>query len=132
MKTLHEQIELMRAVVALAAADGKITRSEMGLLTSLATRIGIGEVSLNALIEQAMEQPEKRDELFGYAMSDPELAMELLVGAARIDGEIADAERELLSDIMSMLEIPVDKFGEIYQRGIQRADELRNARQRGK
>jgi uncharacterized tellurite resistance protein B-like protein len=61
-------------------------------------------------------------------MSEPELAMELLVGAARIDGEVSEEERAVLVRVMETLDIPLARFSEIYQRGIQRADALRKAK----
>lgn len=121
----YEQAELLKAVLALAAADGKITRSERGVYEALARRIGVGTVSLNAMVERACREPSAREELFGVGMSDPEHALELLVATARIDGEISEEERELLVHIASALGIEIDRFADVYKSGIARADTLR-------
>ena len=55
--------------------------------------------------------------------------LELLVGQARIDGEISDEERSVLVRIASSLGITGDDFQTVYQAGIQRADKIRKSRQ---
>lgn len=128
MESIHEQVELLKAAIVLAAADQVISPSERGLLTALAGRIGVGKVSLDAMIERALSDPAAREELFRRTMSDPEKAMELLVATARLDGEVADAEREVLAQIMQKLGISVERFADLYERGMQRADALRKAK----
>lgn len=128
MKTVQEHVEMLRAVVVMALADGKITAGEKGLLKSLASRVGIGQASLDAVIDRAKNDPSARDDLFHRGIDNAETALELLVGAARLDGEISDEERELLVHLMDRLKVPTDRFSEIYRRGIERADGLRRSR----
>ncbi|GJM23603.1 MAG: hypothetical protein DHS20C16_00180 [Phycisphaerae bacterium] len=128
MPPIHEQIELLKALIALSAADGKISASERGLLCSFAGRIGIGSASLEAMIERAMSDPSARDDLFHRTMSNPQLALEMLVATARLDGNITTSERDVLIHVRGLLEISMDDFAEVYERGIQRADTLRKAR----
>ena len=104
MKSVHEQVDLLRAAIVLAVADGVIASSERGLLTALAGRIGVGQASLDALIDQAKNDQSFRDELFEYIVSDPDLTMELLVAAARLDGEVTLEEREMLVLFMDKLD----------------------------
>ena len=128
MPPIHEQVELLKALIVVAAADGKISPSERGLLSRFATRVGIGSASLEAMIERAMSDPSVRDDLFHRTMSNPELALEMLVATARLDGNITSTEREVLIHVRGLLEIPMDDFAQVYDRGIQRADSLRNAK----
>ena len=128
MKSNLEQVELLQAVIVLAAADGMISSSERGMLTSLAARVGVGKASLDAMIERALNDNSVRDELFHRTRSEEERAMELLVAVARLDGEVTEEEREVLVHIMQVLNIPTERFADIYQRGVERADELRKAR----
>jgi tellurite resistance protein len=129
MQTLPEQLEILKAAIVVAVADGQIIASERGLLNAIAARAGVGKASLDAMIERARTDPNMRDELFRRSTSDPELTLELLVAAARLDGEIDQEERAVLVRLMDPLKIPVHRFSEIYQRGLQRADALRKARQ---
>jgi tellurite resistance protein len=128
MKPVHEQVEVIKAAIVLAVADGKLSAGERGLLEGLAQRVGIGQASLNAMVERAKSSPAAREELFRHQPSDPEQVMELLVATARLDGEIADAERQLLVDIMQRLGIAAERFAAVYQRGVARADALRKAK----
>jgi tellurite resistance protein len=119
---------MLRAVVVMALADGEISPGEKGLLKGLADRVGIGQASLDAVIDRARNEPSMRDDLFHRGVENAETALELLVGAARLDGEITDEERELLVHLMARLNVPTERFSEIYRRGIERADGLRRAR----
>ena len=128
MPPIVEQVELLKALIGLAAADGKIASSERGLLVRFAAKVGIGSASLEAMIERALADPSVRDDLFHRTMSNPQLALEMLVATARLDGNISDSERELLIHVRGLLNISMDDFAQIYERGIQKADSLRNAK----
>jgi tellurite resistance protein len=85
-------------------------------------------VSLDAMIEKARREPAAKDELFQLTTSAPAHAFKLLVATARIDGEITDAERELLVVIASVLGITGDRFATLYREAIDQADQLRRNR----
>lgn len=121
----EEDPEVLKAVLAVAAADGTILRSERGVFQQLARRVGLDEASLQQVTRQAGDKRQLRDELFKTRLSDPKRAMRLLVATARIDGEISWEERELLVDISTKLGIGTDEFTQVYQEGIAAADELR-------
>jgi len=124
----REQAEILRAGVVLAAADGVITASEKGLLKSLAKRIGLSEESLDKMIASAMADDSLRASLFHTAAADPMLTLELLVAAARIDGEIHDNEQQIIAQLAERLDVPVSEFEAVYDRGIARADAIRGKR----
>lgn len=128
MQYPSEYADTLRAIAVLAAADGRISSSERGLLMTIASRFGVSSQSVDRLIQQAKEQPSIHDRLFQFAHANPEMTLELLVAAARLDGEIADPERELLGHFAERLEIPVEQFEEIFLRGVKRADALRQAK----
>jgi tellurite resistance protein len=123
-----EDMELLRAATAVAMADGELRRSEMGLLRGLADRVGVGQVSFDAMIgaaESGALLPEN------ILISDPErakTALELLVAQARMDGEISPQEREILVRIASALRINGEAFTATYESGIRKADQLRRRR----
>ncbi|MHC4991954.1 MAG: hypothetical protein ACYTGC_13345 [Planctomycetota bacterium] len=129
MTHITEQFELLKSVVAVAAADGVITRSELGLIAAIGRRIGLGRRALEALVGRAAAHGRMQEELGRYGIGDREAAMELLVGAARIDGEVADEERDQLAIIAGKLGIEPERFEALYARGITRADRLRAMRE---
>ena len=128
MSKLQEK-ELLQAALVLAAADGKITRAERGVIESLAQRAGVGSISLQAMIDQAVRNPSAREELLRTVQENAERSLKLLVGTARIDGKITTEERELLVQYAASLGLEGDRFEQVYQAGIEAADDLRTRRQ---
>jgi tellurite resistance protein len=125
---LNEELELLNAVLALAMIDGTLSRSEMGIIEGLAVRVGVGQVSLEAMIGRARREPDVHENLRMQSTKRARKAMALMVAQARIDGEISDQERELLVKIAQQLGIETDEFGQIYADGVAQADELRRRR----
>ncbi len=125
---LNEDLDVLQAVLALAIVDGKLSRSEMGVIEGLARRIGVGQVSLEAMISRARREPNTYEELRIKSQKRARRVMELMVAQARVDGEISDSEREMLVKIALQLGIDTDDFGTIYAEGVSRADEIRQRR----
>ncbi|HUU85808.1 MAG TPA: hypothetical protein VM243_20110 [Phycisphaerae bacterium] len=124
----EDELEVLQAVLALAAADGNITRSEKGVYEQLAGRIGADAMTIWRMMNEVRINPSARDKLFQKGARDPQAAMKLLVATARIDGDISQEERELLVDISGKLGIGVDEFGKIYTEAIATADAMRKRR----
>lgn len=114
----RESLELLQAALAMAVVDGKISGHERALLKALAGKAGVGDASLNAMIDLAKKEPAKHDELFATAIKEPEKAMQLLVASANLDGHISEEERNMLVDISIALGISANRFGEIFQAGM--------------
>ena len=127
MKDL-DQLELFKAALAVAVADGEIRRSEKGVLEGLARRVGIGRMSFEAMIEAAEQDESFADNILIRSEKSARMALELLVAQARIDGEISDSEREVIVRIATKLGLAGDDFQSIYQAGIARADKIRKSR----
>ncbi|MCH7995304.1 MAG: hypothetical protein IIB57_12795 [Planctomycetes bacterium] len=125
-----EQLDLLKAALALAMADGVLTRSEKGVVEGLATRVGIGKASLDAMLEAAEHDASIADNILIKDKVKAHTALELLVAQARIDGEISADERDLLVRIAKSLQISDADFPVIYHAGLRRADDLRKARQK--
>ncbi len=123
-----ENAELLRAAIAMAVADGKISRSEMGVVEGLAQRAGIGAVTIEAMFEAAANDETFADNLLLQPKDRAVKAVELLVGLARIDGEISSEERELIVRIAASVDVVDNEFRQAYEAGIKRADDLRKAR----
>ncbi len=123
-----EKLELLRAAVAVAAADGEILGCEKGVLEGLAARVGVGWASFEAMVSGAVRGDKPLPDLLIRSPEKARLAMELLVGEARLDGEISKEERELLVHLATRLGITGDDFQAVYQAGLARADRLRQSR----
>lgn len=124
-----EQLDLLKAIMAIAVADGEVRRSELGVARGLAERLGIGEASFEAMLEEAQTHDAIADNMFISDQAKAHTAFELLVAQARIDGEISHEERALLVRIAKTLNIDDADFPVIYQAGLSRADRLRKSRE---
>jgi tellurite resistance protein len=120
-----EDIELLKAALAVAVADGQLLRSEMGVVEGLAKRIGLGPVSFEAMLEAARTDESFADHILIQSPEKARTTLELLVGLARIDGLISDEERSVIVRIATALGITGDAFEQAYLAGIRRADEIR-------
>ena len=123
-----EDMELLKATLAVAAADGELLRSEMGVVEGLANRVGLGKVSLEAMVEAARTDKSFADNILIRSKDKARAALQLLVGVARIDGLISDEERKVIVRIAGGLGITGDEFERIYLAGIAQADEIRRRR----
>lgn len=125
---MMEDVDLLRAALAVALADGELRRSEMGVLEGLAGRAGVGRVSFEAMVEAAEHNDSIADNILIRSKERARRAFELLVAQARIDGEISNEERGVLVRIAGSLGITGDDFQTIYQAGIKQADKIRKSR----
>ena len=125
----EDDLQVLQAVLALAAADGDFARSEKGVYEQLARRIGADSMTVWSMMNKARTDQSLREELFTKRVRDPKAALKLLVATARIDGQISKEERELLVDISGKLGIGIDDFSRIYEAGIASADAMRKRRQ---
>ncbi len=123
-----EDTELLKATIALAVADGKVRRSEMGVVKGLAQRVGVGETSLQAMFEAAERDESFADDILIRSKDKARAAIKLLVGQARIDGEISDEEREVIVRVATSVGITHAEFGELFAAGIAEADRIRQSR----
>lgn len=123
-----EKLELLKAAMAVAVADHQLRRSEMGVVMGLAARVGLGEASLEAMMTAAKGNPAFADNVLMQSAEHARTAFELLVAEARIDGEISEEEREVLTRLADRLHISGDEFTELYKTGIARADKIRQSR----
>jgi len=123
-----EDLELLKAVLAVAFADGELRRSEMGVIKGLANRVGIGRVTLDAMMGDAETNPKLADDIMIRNPDKARQGLELLVAQARLDGKITAKEREVLVRIALTMNIKDEEFQKVYTAGIERADALRKSR----
>ena len=123
-----ESIELLKAAIAVAMADGELRRSEKGVIEGLAQRVGVGRASFEVMLAAAEHDDSIADNILIRSKEKAEFTLKLLVATARVDGEISAEERSLLVRIASSLGITGDDFQGIYQAGIKQADDVRRLR----
>ncbi len=128
MKDL-ERLELLKAAIALALADRNISKSEFGVVMGLAARVGVGQASLEAMLDRARRGDTSiADQIIMQSPESARTAFEILVAQARLDGQISEPERDILARIAARLNITGEEFKSIYQAGINRADKIRKPR----
>lgn len=123
-----ESFELLKAALALAAVDGRISGHEKAVVKALAARAGVGQTSLDAMTERAKTDPLPHDEIFGRALKEPERAMRLQVAIAAIDGHIDEKERSLLVDISTVRKVPIGGLDHIFEAGLTASKRVRDGR----
>ncbi len=123
-----QDLELLKAAIAVAVADGKVTRSETGVLKGLAQKCGIGNTSFDAMLEFAATDKSLADNVALRSDESARKAIQLLVAQARIDGEISPEEREVLVTIAGSCGLTSTEFQEICEAGIKQADRIRASR----
>ena len=123
-----DDLELLRAAMAVALADGELRRSEMGVIKGLAARTGVGRVSFDAMLGAAESDPTFADKILIHSPDKARQAVEILVAEAGLDGEISPRERVVIQHIARQLNIIDQELAELYEAGVRRADALRKHR----
>ena len=123
-----ENVDLLKAALAVAMADGELRRSEKGVVQGLARRIGVGQASFEAMLAAAEEDDSIADNILMRSKEKARTGFELLVAQARIDGEISAEERSILVRIATSLGITGGEFEDLYSAGINRADQIRKSK----
>lgn len=97
------KVEVLRAACCVAGVDGTISPQEMAWLTKLAHAVGVGEVSLKAMMERARTDSNYAADQFRFLQKDTRETMRVLLGVAVADGKLADREREVLAQLSKKL-----------------------------
>ena len=90
-------IETLRAACCIAGLDAKITPQERAVLDKLAEKVGVGKMSLEAMIDRARKDQNFYKDQFRFISSGAAAAtMNSLLGVAVADGERSADERVVL------------------------------------
>ena len=108
------QVEVLRAACCVAGADKTVCEAEMTLLERLADDVGVGSVSLEAMIERGRDDPDFFEAQFRILSADPEATMKTLFKVAMADREVTGEEREMLRAFANRLGMSDRRF-EQYQ-----------------
>ena len=107
--SMHE-VEILRAACCMASLDGTVSESEAVLLRRLADKVGVGEVSLNAMMARAGRDPNFYREQLRVLKTDAEQTMKVLMAVAAADGAITTEERIILHHFAEKLGMDEERF----------------------
>ena len=120
--TLMEQVEVLRAACCIAAADGEVSSSEMKLIHRLAHSTGVGKASREAMVEQALNNPDFLESQFRFLMHDPDRAMKILLFVAAADGEVGKEEEALVRDFAKRIHLDETRLQQLLKRASDSSD----------
>ena len=94
MSVMHK-VEILRAACCIAGADGEASEGELRLLKQLADQIGVGQASLDAMVDRSVRDPSFCNEQFQLLKTKPDKTLKILLKVAMSDRELEDAENKL-------------------------------------
>ena len=110
-----EKVALLRAACCVAGIDKEISASEEAVIRRLASEVGVGKASLQAMMDRATSDQEFYKEQFRAFKSEPKATMAGLLEVAIADGQISDEEVAVLGELASRLDVPTEVFQELVQ-----------------
>ncbi|MGM0486044.1 MAG: hypothetical protein ACQESR_04690 [Planctomycetota bacterium] len=113
-----QKVEVLRAACCVAGADGETTTEERKILKHLADDVGVGEVSLGAMIERAETDKEFEKEQFQVLKADPHVTMQVLFRIAVTDAKLHGDELTVLKKLARRLEVTTEQFKQWYEEAV--------------
>ena len=105
------RFQLIRNLLAMAAADGSLTQGELELLSDRAIRWGISESEFVMALDYAV-RPDAEVEVPAGDDDRRELLKEMLHVMAA-DGQLNESEKSLFASVSACMEIGQDELNEI-------------------
>ena len=107
------KVEVLRACCCVAGADGKCSEAEMALLQRMAKEIGVGQASLEAMINRGESDESFYQQHFQILKAEPSQALAILFQVAGADGVLVDDEVEVLNGLANNLGVPPEIFDQV-------------------
>ncbi|MEL7499684.1 MAG: hypothetical protein AAFN77_18920 [Planctomycetota bacterium] len=111
--TPMEKVDLLRAACCVAGIDGNTGDPEFAIINRLASEVGVGQASVQAMIERGVEDPTFHQEQFRVLKADPQQSMAVLLEVALADGKITDGETGVLRALSQKLNVPGNVFDQL-------------------
>ena len=108
--TPTQRVEILRASCCIAGADGETTPDELEQIRKLAEAEGVGEASLDAMIQRAESDPEFYKQQFKILKADPLECLDVLLQVSVANGTLKESEFEVLKGLASQLAIGEEDF----------------------
>jgi tellurite resistance protein len=109
MSVMHK-VEILRAACCVAGIDGDTTDRERRLLKQLADQIGVGDASLQAMINRAERDSNFCNEQFVLLKTRPDKTMRILLQVALADRQLDDDECVVLQQFAERLGLAAERF----------------------
>ncbi len=110
-----QRVEILRASCCIANADGETTTEERQQLQRLADALGVGDASLQAMMDRAQSDPEFYKSQFGVLRAEPLRSLDVLLETVMANGEIKESEFDVLKGLAERLGIGESDFRERVQ-----------------
>ena len=110
MSDAMRQVAILRAACCVAGADGHTSDAEQRIVKRLADEAGVGDASLEAMIERAETDKEFYLEQFRVLKSDQKETMQLLFRVAVADLALHKDEAFVLQQLSLRLEVPPAQY----------------------
>lgn len=115
-----QRVEILRACCCIASADGETTDDERAGLKKLALTMGVGDASLQAMIDRATRDPEFYKAQFGVLRDEPINTLRILIESAMANGQIKQPELAVLKGLAERLGISDDDFQRTLREELER------------
>jgi uncharacterized membrane protein YebE (DUF533 family) len=117
--------KLLKLLVALAWADGRVDEEEMEIVKAMLDSFNASEEEENDIREWA-KTPRSLDDIdtSGLGEEDADLVLYQAVLLTFIDGEQSEKETELLAKFIDKLNMSAERATEVLDRATSRAKEL--------
>jgi uncharacterized membrane protein YebE (DUF533 family) len=110
MSKAADHAEILRAAICVAGIDGVVDDTERHWIEKLAAKIGVGDRSLEKLIQQAETDPDFYKVQLNTLQADPVLVVKALFGIAAADGVLMEQERVIIQHFAAKLGMTQSDF----------------------
>ena len=104
------KVQVLRAACCVAGADGLNEPAERSIIDMLAREVGVGEASIEAMLERASTEEDYVHDQFRVLKAEPKETMRLLFSVALSDKQLEDKEVEVLLGLAQKLEVTDEEF----------------------
>lgn len=111
--TPMQKVDILRAACCVAGIDGQTTEAERSVIDKLASDVGVGRASLEAMIERGLRDPNFHEQQCRVLKEDPQESMAALLEVAIANGELSDAELQVLRSLSKKLSVPAEVFDQL-------------------
>ena len=108
-----QKVDVLRAACCVAGIDGQPNNAERVVIDKLAGEAGVGQASLNAMIDRGATDPEFHREQFCILKAQPQKTMAALLEVAMADGHLSENETNVLRALSEKLSVPTNVFEQL-------------------